>query len=206
MSAHKDNRQCVDPLSATGTPLADIDVNGRRWHIVVVKPLVQAGPMAVKALQARGWQVLRPMCRELVMQKGQKVEAERCMFGRYVFAGAGPAHEAHALRFVPGVQYPVNDARRRPLVLRPDVLEAVVARLAKDGGVADFVPREPVPQQFEAVPQFEPGQAVRVLEGPFKGFTGLFEGDENQRVRVLVSLFGRQTTARVSRRGIEAAG
>ncbi|AWK85044.1 transcription termination/antitermination protein NusG [Azospirillum thermophilum] len=160
---------------STGTPLDEIDLTGRRWHVVVVKPLAQSGPMAVKALQARGWQALRPMCRELVVRKGERVEVERSLFGRYVFAGADRSHEAHALRFVPGVQHPVIDARRRPLILRPDVLGAVVSRLRADGGIADLVPRDPVPR-------FLPGQTVRVLEGPFAGFEGLFEGGTREAV------------------------
>lgn len=185
-------------LLAAGTPLDEIDLAGRRWYAAVVKPLAQSGPMAVKALQVRGWQVLRPMCREIVVRKGQRIEVERSLFGRYVFAGGGPHHEAHALRFVPGVQHPVIDARRHPLVLRPDVLGAVVSRLRADGGIADLVPRDPVPR-------FLPGQTVRVLEGPFAGFEGLFEGDEHGRVRVLLSLFGRQTAVKVSPMGIVAA-
>lgn len=188
----------ADRGGIAGTPLAEIDLQGRRWHAVVVKPLVQSGPIALQALQVRGWQVLRPMCRELVTRKGQRIEEQRTLFGRYVFAGAAPRHEAHELRFVPGVQHPVLDGKRRPLLLRPAVIAAVLARLQADGGVADLVPRE-------AEPLFRPGQAVRVLDGSFAGYEGLFEGDENQRVRVLLSLFGGQVTIRVKPTAIEVA-
>jgi len=42
---------------------------------------------------------------------------------------------------------------------------------------------------------FEEGENVRVIEGPFAGFSGMIEEvkSEKQKVRVLVSIFGRAT-------------
>jgi Transcription antiterminator len=182
----------------TGTPLDEIDLTGRRWHVVVVKPLVTDRPKAVSALLARGYQVLAPMCREVVIRKGRCSEADRPMFGRYVFAGSMPGQEARKLALVPSVSYVSLDSRRRALVLQPGPLAAVVARLRADGGIADLVPRDPAPRYL-------PGQSIRVTEGPFAGFSGLFVADEGERLRVLLGLFGGQTEATVPVVAVEAA-
>ena len=54
-------------------------------------------------------------------------------------------------------------------------------------------------QENEEAPRtlihFEVGGKVKVNDGPFKGFDGMVEGvdDDNQRLRVSVSIFGRET-------------
>ena len=42
---------------------------------------------------------------------------------------------------------------------------------------------------------FEPGESVRVIEGPFADFVGSVEEvlPDRQKVKVLVSMFGRET-------------
>ena len=45
-----------------------------------------------------------------------------------------------------------------------------------------------------AIPSLAKGDAVCVLEGPFTSFEGLCSGDDGVRVKVLLSVFGRQAT------------
>lgn len=69
----------------------------------------------------------------------------------------------------------------------PVVEDAVVAEL-KSRMFAD----ESEPQ---TIPEFEKGDNVRVVDGPFKNFSGSVEevNNEKGKVRVLVSIFGRST-------------
>lgn len=172
------------------------DLHGKRWHVAVVKPQVQYRDIARKALEARGYAVLLPMCRELVAGKA----VERPMYGRYLFVGVRPDQDGWSIRWAPGIQHMTLDAKRRPVTVGIPVLEAIGARMHADGGVVDLCPK-PV-----AVGSgFAPGQQVRVAEGLFDGMRGLFEADEGERCRVLLRLFDRETVAHVPARKLVAA-
>ncbi|QCO05456.1 transcription termination/antitermination protein NusG [Azospirillum argentinense] len=197
----------------TGTPLADLDIEGRRWHVVVVKPLVQDRALAIASLRARGYQVIAPLCREVITdRRDQRREVERPMFGHYVFAGSMHGQEARKLALVPSVKFVVLDSRRRALILPARAVAAVVTRMQDGAGIVDLRPQEPTQAEAAApactviaAPRFQPGQTVRVTDGPFAGWDALFVADEGERVRVLLSLFGRQNEASVPVRGVRAA-
>jgi len=200
------------PSKTTSTPLDEIDAAGRRWHVVVVKPLVTDRPKAIAALRDRGYQVLAPLCRELVTSKaGQVTERVRPMFGRYILAGGLPGQEARKLALVPSVQHVSLDGRRRALVLNHRAVGALVERM-RDGedGVIDLLPRAPVaavttPVEQAPAPRYRSGQTIRVTEGAFAGFSGLFVADEGERLRVLLGLFGGTTEATVPASAVKAA-
>lgn len=163
------------------------------WHSAVVKPLVQHRDNAVRQLRMRGYRVMLPMCREMAERDGRWQPVIRPLFGRYVFVGVRPGQDSWSIRWMPGVQHMTLDARRRPLVVPCAALRAIVARMGADDGIVDLCPRPLVGSGFSA------GQPVRVLRGAFAGFEALFEGDQGQRCRVLLSLFGRTMPALVKR-------
>lgn len=70
----------------------------------------------------------------------------------------------------------------------PPVVDNAVVEGIKSKMYAD----ETEPQ---TIPQFKKGDAVRVIDGPFKNFSGSVEevNNEKGKVRVLVSIFGRST-------------
>lgn len=53
--------------------------------------------------------------------------------------------------------------------------------------------------------RFKTGQKVRVTQGPFSGFDGVFEMPVKDRVKVLVSIFGRQTSVELAEDEVRAA-
>jgi transcriptional antiterminator NusG len=76
-------------------------------------------------------------------------------------------------------------------------------------GVTGFVgpePKDPVPltddeirkmgvEQFEPIVDYVVGDPVKVISGPLEGFIGVVDeiNNEKKKVRVLVSMFGRET-------------
>lgn len=89
-------------------------------------------------------------------------------------------------------------------------------------GVTDFIPPggKPVPLQEHEVQalletaegaapvpvvRFEKGEVVRVVSGPFADFTGTIEevNPEKEKVRVLISIFGRDTPVELDFQQIE---
>ena len=57
--------------------------------------------------------------------------------------------------------------------------------------------KDTVKSQLEIIVDFEVGDNVRVMSGPLKDFIGIIEeiSMEKKKVRVLVSMFGRETPA-----------
>ena len=60
--------------------------------------------------------------------------------------------------------------------------------------------KEEVSEQFD---HFISGESVKVLEGPFTGFTGTVESIKDQKVKVEVMIFGRKNLVELSSLQIE---
>jgi transcriptional antiterminator NusG len=71
----------------------------------------------------------------------------------------------------------------RPMPMRDAEVEAILGRVAE----GEEAPRTLI--------HFEIGEKVKVADGPFEDFDGMVEevDDENQRLKVTVSIFGRET-------------
>jgi transcriptional antiterminator RfaH len=194
--------RAVDPPA-----LIPSDLYGKRWHVAVVKPQIQYREVAKRALYARGYSVLLPMCREMIVKDGESQAVEHPLYGRYVFVGVGSGRDSWDIRWTPGIQHLALDARRRPILIGIPVLEAIIARMQSDGGAVDLCPK-PTAVPVTAVPigsGFQEGQTVRVTGGPFAGWEALFQADQGKRCRVLLSLFGNQQTAMVPAKQLVAA-
>jgi transcriptional antiterminator NusG len=97
--------------------------------------------------------------------------------------------------FLKGV---INDKLLRIIERAPHVYKPVLV-----GGKAVPIPEEQVKAILEKVRKgvkikkipFQKGEQVRIIEGPFMGFTGTVEEviPEREKVVVMVSIFGRQT-------------
>ena len=117
------------------------------------------------------------------MRRGKKVTTERRFMPGYVLvrmemSDAG-YHLINSINRVTGFLGPQG----RPMPMRDAEVNAILNRV----------------QQGEEAPRtlitFEVGEKVKVNDGPFEDFDGLVEGvdAENQRLKVTVSIFGRET-------------
>jgi transcriptional antiterminator NusG len=129
-------------------------------------------------------QVLIPTEKVVQVRNGKRVVKERSYLPGYVLVEARLVGEiAHELRFTPNVLGFLGGLDN-PTPLR----ESEVNRIL---GKVDEMQEETVDV---AIP-FEVGEAVKVIEGPFNGFSGVIEkvDNEKKKVTVTVKVFGRST-------------
>jgi transcriptional antiterminator NusG len=129
-------------------------------------------------------QVLIPTEKVVQVRNGKRVVKERSYLPGYVLVEARLVGEiAHELRFTPNVLGFLGGLDN-PTPLR----ESEVNRIL---GKVDEMQEETVDV---AIP-FEVGEAVKVIEGPFSGFSGVIEkvDNEKKKVTVTVKVFGRST-------------
>lgn len=124
-------------------------------------------------------------------ENGQKEIVKRKLFQGYVFVQMDlgddpeqPNESWEVVRNTPGVTGFVGTSIR-PVPLMPDEVQ----RILESSGLSE-AKEAPKPQV-----SFKEGDMVHVVAGPFADFTGVVAemSPERSKVRVLVSIFGRET-------------
>jgi transcriptional antiterminator NusG len=127
------------------------------------------------------FQVLVPMEEEIEIKNGQRQTVNKKVFPGYVLVEMVMSDESwYVVRNTPGVTSFVGSGNR-PTPLD----ETEVKKILKQMGVET--------PKFKV--QFTKGQSVRVNDGPFAEFIGTVDevNPERNKVKVLVSIFGRET-------------
>lgn len=128
--------------------------------------------------------VLVPTEEVVEMRAGQKRKSERKFFPGYVLVQMHMNDESwHLVRNVPRVMGFIGGTPERPAPISDREAAKILDRLNES---AD----KPRPKTL-----FEPGEVVRVIDGPFADFNGTIEevDYEKSRVKVSVLIFGRAT-------------
>lgn len=129
-------------------------------------------------------EIVVPTEEVIEMRGGQKRKSERKFFPGYVLVQVEMSDEIwHMIKNVPGVIGFVGGHAGRPTPISDKEADAILNRV-KEGE------EKPRPKVL-----FEPGEVVRVIEGPFADFNGVVEdvNYEKNRLRVSVLIFGRST-------------
>lgn len=128
-------------------------------------------------------EVLVPTEQVVEMVKGSKKTSSRKFFPGYILVNVELNDETwHTVRGTPKVTgFVGNDLHPDPL---PDEDAMKIIGRIKDGAL------KPKPKV-----SFEEGDVVRVIDGPFSNFQGVVDAvyPDKGRVRVMVSIFGRET-------------
>ncbi len=135
-------------------------------------------------MEGQIFRVLVPMEEYIEVREGKKRTVKRKVFPGYVLVEMVMSEDSYnAVRYTPGVTGFVGGARPSPL--EPAEVEALLRRIGLE----------------EARPKVDlaPGDNVRVSSGPFEGFIGVVDevSVERGKVRVLVSMFGRETPVEI---------
>jgi transcription termination/antitermination protein NusG len=184
----------------------------KRWYVVhaysgfeqqVKKALLDR---IVRAeMQDRFGDVLVPTEEVIEMRAGQKRKSERKFFPGYVLVqiethtdGGTPRIDDeswHLVKETSKVMGFIGGTADRPLPIKDSEADAIFARVQE--GV-----EKPRPKVL-----FEPGELVRVTEGPFNDFNGTVEevNYDKSRLRVAVMIFGRATPVELEFGQVEKA-
>lgn len=137
-----------------------------------------------QGLEEKFGQILVPTEEVVEIRDGQKRKTERKFFPGYVLVEMEMNEDTwHLVKNVPKVMGFIGGTPDKPAPLSKKEVDGIL------GQVEDSVDK-PRPKTL-----FEPGQAVRVVAGPFADFSGVVEeaNYEKNRLRVAVTIFGRST-------------
>lgn len=162
-----------------------------RWYVVhaysgmekAVERNIQER-IARSGMQNKFGRILVPMEEVVEVKNGQKRTTERKFFPGYVLVQM-EMNEAtwHLIKDTPRVMGFIGGTADKPAPITEKEAEAILRRVA-DGS------DKPRPKTL-----FEPGEVVRVVDGPFADFNGVVEevNYEKSRIQVAVLIFGRST-------------
>ncbi|WP_099826226.1 transcription termination/antitermination protein NusG [Oceaniglobus indicus] len=162
----------------------------KRWYSVSVlsnfeKKIAEQirTEVAEKGLEDEIDEVLVPTEEVIEIRRGKKVPTERRFMPGYVLVRMEMSdrgyHLISSINRVTGFLGPQG----RPMPMRDAEVNQILNRVEEN---------ENAPRTLIA---FDIGEKVSVNDGPFEGFEGMVDSvdDENQRLKVTVSIFGRAT-------------
>ncbi len=163
----------------------------RRWYVVhaysgfeqQVKRLLQER-IRRSGLEESFGEVLVPTEEVVEMRAGQRRRSDRKFFPGYVLVNMTMDDATwHLVKSVPKVMGFIGGSSDRPAPISDREANEILQRVQE--GV-----EKPRPKVL-----FEPGEVIRVVDGPFKDFSGTVEevNYEKSRLRLEVSIFGRST-------------
>ena len=128
--------------------------------------------------------VLVPTEEVVEMRDGQKRKSDRKFFPGYVLVNMEMNDDTwHLVKSVPKVMGVIGGTSERPAPISDAEADTILQRVQEGT-------EKPRPKVL-----FEPGEVVRVTDGPFNDFSGVVEevNYEKSRLRVAVLIFGRST-------------
>ncbi len=129
-------------------------------------------------------EILVPTEEVIEMRGGQKRKSERKFFPGYVLVQMELNDDTwHLVKDTPRVMGFIGGKADKPAPITEKEAQAILQRV-------DDSTEKPKPKTV-----FEPGEMVRVIDGPFNDFNGVVEGVdyEKSRLQVAVLIFGRST-------------
>jgi len=163
----------------------------QRWYVVhaysgfeknVARALTER--VGLSKLQEFFGEILVPTEEVVEMRAGQKRRSERKFFPGYVLVQMELNDDTwHLVKETPRVMGFIGGTADHPAPLTDAEAQAILDRVAAGG------------EKATPATLFEPGELVRVIDGPFNDFNGVVEevNYEKSRLNVAVTIFGRST-------------
>jgi transcriptional antiterminator NusG len=168
----------------------ELDASNKHWYIIhtysgfeqKVADSLRTRAQAFGFADAIG-QILIPTEEVVELRNGKKVTSKRMLYPGYVLVEMDMNDELwHAVKNTPRVTGFVGGGNT-PVPLTPDEVNSVLYRQASSA-------ERPRPKLT-----FEKNENVKIIDGPFTNFSGKVDevNSERSTLRVLVTIFGRQT-------------
>ena len=162
-----------------------------RWYVIhaysgfeqqVIRSLEER--IKLHGMEDKFGQILVPTEEVVEMRDGQKRKSSRKFFPGYVLIQMDMDDDSwHLVKDAPKVMGFIGGTSDRPAAITQKEADAILNRVLEGG-------EKPRPKVL-----FEPGEVVRINDGPFNDFNGVVEevDYDKSRLRVEVSIFGRST-------------
>jgi len=177
--------ETVEPTAAGASEIK------KRWYVVHAfsgyEKRVQASlkeRIDLASMQDRFGEILVPTEEVVEMKSGQKRKSERKFFPGYVLVEMALDDDTwHLVKETPRVMGFIGGKADKPAPITQKEADRILQRIDESG-------EKPKPKTL-----FEPGEMVRVTDGPFNDFNGVVEevNYEKSRIQVSVLIFGRST-------------
>ncbi|KEQ13965.1 transcription termination/antitermination protein NusG [Endozoicomonas numazuensis] len=163
----------------------------KRWYVVhaysgyekqVMRSLIER--VKLHSMEDLFGEILVPTEEVVEIRNGQKRKSERKFFPGYVLVQMEMNEDSwHLIKDTPRVMGFIGGTADKPAPITEKEADAILQRVQE--GV-----EKPRPKTL-----FEPGEMVRVIDGPFADFNGVVEevNYEKSRLHVAVMIFGRST-------------
>ncbi len=169
------------------TPVGD-----KRWYVIQTltgqedrAKLAIEQAVESEGLKAKIFQVLVPIEETIEIKGGKRFERIRKMFPGYVFLEMILDETTwYVIRQTTGVARFIG-TKTQPTPVSDREMARVLKQLGKEEKLEVF---------------FEKGEAVRIISGPFRGYTGNVDeiNPEKGKLKVLINIFGRDTPVEVN--------
>ncbi|MBI9060475.1 MAG: transcription termination/antitermination factor NusG [Marinilabiliaceae bacterium] len=174
--------------------MAEVD---RKWYVLRAiggkeKKVKEYVEFEISRLELSDYvsQVLIPTEKVYQIRNGKKVSKERPYLPGYVLVEAAMVGEIpHILRSIPNVIGFLGDNAETPTPLRQSEVNRILGKVDELNSSDEEI----------NIPYFV-GETVKVVDGPFNGFSGLVEevNEEKKKLKVMVKIFGRKTPLELS--------
>lgn len=163
----------------------------KRWYVIqaysgfeknVQKTLKER--IAREGMEGYFGQILVPVEEVVDIKNGRRTVSERKFFPGYVLVEMEMTDDSwHLVKSTPRVSGFIGGTANRPTPISQKEVDGIMKQVQVGG-------EKPKPRV-----EFEVGQQVRVIEGPFADFNGVVSevNYERNKLRVSVQIFGRET-------------
>ncbi|MBF0559374.1 MAG: hypothetical protein HQL08_11415 [Nitrospirae bacterium] len=152
------------------------------WYAIYTKPKQE--DKVEETFRRAAIEVFNPKLRRKKLVRGKNEHVITPFFANYLFAKFDPLKQYHMIKYTRGVRGIVGNPGS-PWPVSDDIINIIRSRMNEDGLIV-------------ITPDIEIGDRVEIMEGPFRGFMGIFEKEMKDSDRIIVLLNTIEYQARVN--------